>query len=96
MLMKNVLWIVFWSLLGGVIGLAFSQFQKTIINTINLKDSKRILNTSSLLSIFRLLIIFLLLFISFRQSIETGFGFLVFFLISRWIWIIQLLKGSRK
>ena len=89
--MKNALWIVFWSLLGGLIGLAFSQFQKTIINTINLKDSKRILNTSSLLSIFRLLIIFLLLFISFRQSIETGFGFLVFFLISRWIWIIQLM-----
>ena len=96
MLMKNALWIVFWSLLGGLIGLAFSQFQKTFINTINLKDSKRILNTSSLLSIFRLLIIFLLLFISFRQSIETGFGFLFFFLISRWIWIIQLMKESRK
>jgi hypothetical protein len=93
--MSNNLWIVFWSFLGGIIGLLFDQVQKRIINNFSQNNSKKLLDVSFMMTYFKLLFIFLILILSFRQSLEAGFGFLVFFLIAKWIGIIRFVKSNK-
>lgn len=92
--MINTLWIVFWSILGGITGLLFDQVQKRIINNFSQNNSKKLIDVSYMFSFFKLLFIFLILFLSFRQSLYAGFGCLVFFLIARWIGIIRFMKNN--
>jgi len=90
--MDKILWTIFWVLFGGFSGIFFNLILKRLFLSTSKYNPENLLNFSYLIAFITLLFIFLMLYLSFKQSIDSGFGYLVFYLIFSQIGIFNFVK----
>jgi hypothetical protein len=92
--MSALLSILLWSFLGGIFGLISEIFlaRHIIKNAKNYRNN--FLSLIYLASFFKLLLIFFILFLSFKQGFNQGFACLFFYLAAKYIVIVRLARNS--
>ena len=91
---ETEIWIhsIFWIGIGAIAGMGFNILLEASIKKLVSKTVTQQMSVFYILSALRIIAMLLLLFLAFRQGLQSGLACLLSFIISRWISIFIIAK----
>ena len=87
--------LILWIGIGALAGMGFNILLEASIRKLGSKTVTQQMSVFYILSAFRIIAMLLLLFLAFRQGLQSGIACLLSFIISRWISIFIIAKRNK-